>query len=95
MNQPLLSVRPFSFSRAWSKEESTAKAKAPNARDQEKHEQAFNSQIDNAVGEAKELQTRTPWHREGTDKPPVKRQRSAGAMTKGLSLPIIPQAEKI
>jgi hypothetical protein len=88
INQPLLSVRPFSSSRAWSNENSTAKAKAPNGRDQETHEQqAFNTQIDNAVGEAKELQTRTPWHREGTDKPPVKRQRSAGAMTKGLSLP--------
>jgi hypothetical protein len=34
---------------------------------------------------AKELQTRTPWHREGSDKPPVKRMRSAGAMTKGPS----------
>jgi hypothetical protein len=29
------------------------------------------------------LQARTPWHREGSDKPPVKRMRSAGAMTKG------------
>lgn len=26
---------------------------------------------------------RTPWHREGSQIPPVKRQRSAGAMTKG------------
>ena len=41
--------------------------------------------IDHAVDEAKELQARTPWHREGSDKPPVKQLRSAGAMTKGLS----------
>ena len=40
--------------------------------------------IDHAVDEAKELQARTPWHRDGSDKPPVKRPRSAGAMTKGL-----------
>jgi len=44
----------------------------------------YNDQLDHAIGEAKELQARTPWHREGTDKPPVKRQRSAGAMTKGI-----------
>ncbi|OCK74933.1 hypothetical protein K432DRAFT_437769 [Lepidopterella palustris CBS 459.81] len=34
----------------------------------------------------KEKQIRTPWHREGSDKPPVARQRSAGAMTKGKLL---------
>jgi hypothetical protein len=35
--------------------------------------------------EDKGKQIRTPWHREGSDVPPVARQRSAGAMTKGLS----------
>ncbi|KAI9673188.1 MAG: hypothetical protein M1817_003051 [Caeruleum heppii] len=39
-----------------------------------------------AIGEEKEKQARTPWHREGTDVPPVARQRSAGAMTKGKLL---------
>jgi len=39
--------------------------------------------LDKEIGEAKELQTRTPWHREGADQPPVKRLRSAGAMKKG------------
>lgn len=39
--------------------------------------------LDRKIGEAKELQKRTPWHREGADQPPVKRLRSAGAMTKG------------
>lgn len=33
----------------------------------------------------KEKQIRTPWHREGSEVPPVARQRSAGAMTKGSS----------
>jgi hypothetical protein len=32
-------------------------------------------------------QIRTPWHREGSDTPPVARQRSAGAMTKGTYRP--------
>ena len=31
----------------------------------------------------KEKQTRAPWHREGSNVPPVRRPRSAGAMTKG------------
>jgi len=35
--------------------------------------------------EDKGKQIRTPWHREGSDVPPVARQRSAGAMTKGMS----------
>lgn len=38
--------------------------------------------------EDKGKQIRTPWHREGSDLPPVARQRSAGAMTKGMSLTI-------
>lgn len=46
-------------------------------------EQEFN--LDEQIGQAKELQARTPWHREGSDKPPVKRLRRAGAMTKGES----------
>ncbi|EUC31744.1 hypothetical protein COCVIDRAFT_41299 [Bipolaris victoriae FI3] len=36
--------------------------------------------------EDKGKQIRTPWHREGSDTPPVARQRSAGAMTKGKLL---------
>lgn len=36
-----------------------------------------------ATTQEKENQTRAPWHREGSDMPPVARQRSAGAMTKG------------
>lgn len=36
------------------------------------------------VAEDKSKQIRTPWHREGSAEPPVARQRSAGAMTKGI-----------
>jgi hypothetical protein len=35
------------------------------------------------LNEDKGKQIRTPWHREGSDVPPVARERSAGAMTKG------------
>lgn len=35
---------------------------------------------------SKASQMRSPWMREGSDKPPVARQRSAGAMTKGMFL---------
>lgn len=41
--------------------------------------------LDDAIGEVKEKQARTPWHREGSDQPPVKRDRTASAMTKGES----------
>ncbi|TVY81609.1 Calcium uniporter protein [Lachnellula suecica] len=61
-------------------------AKELNQKGLEDEEDGFNNQLDNAIGEAKELQARTPWHREGSDKPPVKRNRSAGAMTKGKLL---------
>ena len=43
------------------------------------------SEFDGAVAADKEKQIRAPWQREGADTPPVKRQRSAGAMTKGRS----------
>ncbi|OMP86420.1 Calcium uniporter protein, mitochondrial [Diplodia seriata] len=45
-----------------------------------------NADFDQKVSEDKGKQIRTPWHREGSDVPPVGRQRSAGAMTKGKLL---------
>jgi hypothetical protein len=40
--------------------------------------------FDTAIAEeGKDKQQRAPWHRQGAQEPPVKRQRSAGAMTKG------------
>ncbi|KAL2441870.1 hypothetical protein ABEF95_016763 [Exophiala dermatitidis] len=44
------------------------------------------SEFDNAVAQEHEKQERTPWHRQGAEEPPVRRQRSAGAMTKGKLL---------
>jgi hypothetical protein len=44
------------------------------------------SEFDDAVDAEKEKQARTPWHREGADKSPVSRPRSASAMTKGRFL---------
>ena len=78
-----LSGRPFSSTKIKRKDEYAEQAKSLNQKGQDELEASFNSQIDHSIGEAKELQTRTPWHREGSDKPPVKRMRSAGAMTKG------------
>jgi hypothetical protein len=45
--------------------------------------------------EDKGKQIRTPWHREGSDTPPVARQRSAGAMTKGMSASIQLQIQQL
>lgn len=44
----------------------------------------YDGQLDEKLGEQAEKQSRTPWHREGADQPPVQRRRSAGAMTKGM-----------
>ena len=41
------------------------------------------SAFDEALKQEKDNQHRTPWHREGAQEPPVRRQRSASAMTKG------------
>ena len=46
------------------------------------------SEFETAVADDQEKQQRAPWHREGVDEPPVRRQRSAGAMTKGTSDPV-------
>ena len=44
---------------------------------------SYDGSLDRKIGQAKELQTRTPWHRDGADQPPMKKLRSVGAMTKG------------
>ncbi|KAL9027650.1 MAG: hypothetical protein Q9196_003857 [Gyalolechia fulgens] len=45
-----------------------------------------NGQESDFIAQQKEKQSQAPWHREGSDTPPVARQRSAGAMTKGKLL---------
>lgn len=47
------------------------------------------SSLEDAVAQQKDKQQRAPWHREGTQLPPVARNRSAGAMTKGEPLHIV------
>ncbi|KAF8856718.1 hypothetical protein BDZ45DRAFT_727278 [Acephala macrosclerotiorum] len=79
-------VRTFSVSIKRWKADYARQAKALNQKGLDEQENGFNKQINNAIGQAEELQARTPWHREGSDKPPVKRPRSAGAMTKGKLL---------
>ncbi|ESZ98127.1 hypothetical protein SBOR_1506 [Sclerotinia borealis F-4128] len=80
-------LRTFTSTYSWRKEKSyTEKAKELNQKGLNKEEDWFHNQLDEAIGEQKEIQARTPWHREGSDKPPVKRNRSAGAMTKGKLL---------
>jgi hypothetical protein len=44
------------------------------------------SHYDKRVAEDTSKQIRTPWMREGSDRPPVATNRSAGAMTKGVPL---------
>lgn len=51
---------------------------------------AVKTDINQAIAQEKEKQTRAPWHREGSNKPPVARQRSAGAMTKGTGMKTVP-----
>ena len=51
---------------------------------------AVKTDINQAIAQEKEKQTRAPWHREGSNKPPVARQRSAGAMTKGTGMRTFP-----
>ena len=83
--------RCFSTSRSLQEQnEHTEKAKELSKKgleDQNKKNDDFDSQLDNAIGEQKEIQARTPWHREGADQPPVRRNRQAGAMTKGPPSP--------
>ena len=54
---------------------------------QEVTEEEAKDYEERVVEDTKAKQIRTPWHREGSDQPPVARQRSAGAMTKGTLAP--------
>lgn len=42
--------------------------------------------LDGAVSHVKDKQVQTPWQREGSQTPPVRRERDASAMTKGKLL---------
>jgi hypothetical protein len=77
-------VRTFCATNIWRKEDLSKPAQDVTEKEPDKKDDWFNNQIDNAIGEQKEIQARTPWHREGAEQPPVKRNRIAGAMTKGM-----------
>ena len=62
----------------------SAEAKAQDLSQQSVDEEL--SEYDQQISEEKGKQAERPWHREGADQPPVRRQRSAGAMTKGEHL---------
>lgn len=51
----------------------------------QKSDEAHKSDFEKSIAREKEKQTKAPWHREGSNVPPVARPRSAGAMTKGTS----------
>jgi hypothetical protein len=87
-SRPPCILRPFSSFKACRKEDSSANVKALNQNGLDQHEESLKSQVDSKLGQAEERQLRTPWHREGSDKPPVRRLRSASAMTKGSSLQV-------
>ncbi|KAI4185126.1 MAG: hypothetical protein LQ346_005970 [Caloplaca aetnensis] len=60
----------------------TGVAKDPHEENNDGQQSAHNE----LVAQEKEKQTKAPWHREGSNTPPVAWQRSAGAMTKGKLL---------
>lgn len=55
-------------------------AKSLHSSSEVRQEAAFEGALD----QQEEKQARTPWHREGSDTPPVARERSAEAITKGV-----------
>lgn len=59
----------------------TSEARAQSLHD--KANVAELSEMDESIEHQKERQKQRPWHRTGVDEAPVRRQRSAGAMTKG------------
>ena len=49
-------------------------------------QQSVDEELSDYAAEQKEKQHQRPWHREGVDHSPVRKQRSAGAMTKGVCI---------
>ena len=80
---------PFSSASRFRKDEHAEKARELNQKGLDEQEKSFNSQIDSAVGEARELQKKAPWHRAGSDEPPVEKLRKASTITKGYYYTVI------
>ncbi|KAF1967104.1 DUF607-domain-containing protein [Bimuria novae-zelandiae CBS 107.79] len=85
-------LRSFAFSaRLWLDDKHQYDYSSPNSRpaielDQNLSEEEQSDYDKRLKDSVKERQIRVPWMREGSDTPPVARQRSAGAMTKGKLL---------
>ena len=80
---PEAGVRAFSFFPERRNGESSSSAKAPHDKNPNPERTTYGSHVEDEIGQLKKNQLKTPWHREGSDKPPVRRLRSASAMTKG------------
>jgi hypothetical protein len=81
---PFRAFSAHSTLRIEAKEDTTSSTPASEVHQEPTQEEL--SHFDKAVAEDKNRQIRTPWMRDGSDEPPVARQRSAGAMTKGKLL---------
>lgn len=77
LHPPLRSVGTSTSQRRFKSYEQKAKALNQEGISEELHD------YDVAIGEEQEKQRKAPWHREGSQDPPVRKQRTAGAMTKG------------
>ncbi|KIN03643.1 hypothetical protein OIDMADRAFT_158358 [Oidiodendron maius Zn] len=86
LSHPLVQFREFSSPNSLRNGRSSARIKALNQKSLDEHEESVKSRISNKVGQSEERQLRTPWLREGSDAPPVRRLRSAGTRTKGKLL---------
>lgn len=71
-----------SFQRSESNVSESIKASEQQNLDKEEAE------VEDSIAQEKDKQQRAPWHREGSNVPPVARPRSAGAMTKGTVAPL-------
>lgn len=77
---PISQHRAFQFSSLRRSEQTQSKGvKELNRQALDKEESDF----EDSIAQEKDKQQKTPWHREGSNVPPVARPRSAGAMTKG------------
>lgn len=80
------SLRYFSASQRWKSDTTSDATQSKPAGDlHQVVTEEEKSHYDKRVAEDTSKQIRTPWMREGSDRPPVATQRSAGAMTKGES----------
>jgi hypothetical protein len=87
-------TRTFSQSTRWRLREQSKGVTAENSTSQGQPAANLSQEVgkeekehyEKVVEHSKQSQMRSPWMREGSDKPPVARMRSAGAMVKGIMI---------